>query len=222
MHSHPVRSLLLLPGMLALICIPSASARAEEPKEAPARSAVAGTSPATDGPSNLMPQRRYKIRKGDVVHVTVFQEPELEITARVNDGGGLSCPLIGAVKVGGLTSEEAVTVIEAAYRDGYLTKPQVNVMVTQHSPQTVTVLGQVLRPGAYELPPEGSISILQALGMAGGCTRLASTSRVIVKRNTANGQELHKLDVKSMASGKEATLFEVREGDVITVPEKLF
>jgi polysaccharide biosynthesis/export protein len=222
MHIRAVRSLLLLPGMLALLCFLSVSASAEEPQEATARSSTGVMSPTIDGQANLMPQRRYQIRKGDVVHVTVFQEPELEITSRVNDSGGLSCPLIGTVKLAGLTSEEAVTVIEAAYRDGYLTKPHVSVMITQHSPQTITVLGQVLRPGAYELPPEGSISILQALGMAGGCTRLASTSRVIVKRHTAKGPELHKLDVKSMASGKEAKLFEIREGDVITVPEKLF
>jgi polysaccharide export outer membrane protein len=126
------------------------------------------------------------------------------------------------VKLAGITTDEAVSVIETAYRAGYLVKPQITLLVVEHSAQTITVLGQVLRPGAYELPPEGGTNILQALGMAGGCTRLASTSRVTVKRQTPNGQELHKLDIKSMASGKDATLFEVREGDVITVPEKLF
>lgn len=202
------------------ISFPS-SARAQAPKAVPIAAVAAVTAP--DGqPPNPELQRRYPIRINDVLHVTVFQEPDLDTTSRVNDNGTLTCPLIGAVKLAGITADEAVALIEAAYRDGYLVKPQVTVMILQHSPRTFTVLGQVLRPGAYELPPDGSTSILQALGLAGGCNRLASTSRVTVKRRTANGEELIKLDVKSIASGKESALFEVREGDVITVPEKLF
>ncbi len=164
----------------------------------------------------------YTIREGDMVQMTVFNEPELAVNGRVRKDGTLQCPLIGQTRIAGLTQQVAARLVAAAYQKDYLVNPEVNLFVAQFSVQRVTVLGQVLRPGSIELPAEKQLSILQVLGMAGGPTRIASLKRVTVKRNVNGRQETIKLDVQSLIKGGDSQLFYVQEDDVITVPESLF
>jgi polysaccharide export outer membrane protein len=88
--------------------------------------------------------------------------------------------------------------------------------------QRVTVLGQVMRPGSHDLPAEKQLSILQVLGMAGGPTRIANLKKVTVKRTINGRPETIRVDVQGMVSGDSTQVFQVREDDVITIPESLF
>ena len=66
--------------------------------------------------------------------------------------------------------------------EGYLTNPQVNLTVRTYARKLFTILGQVQKPGTYPIEGGESVSLLQAIGMAGGYTRIANPSKVILKR----------------------------------------
>jgi protein involved in polysaccharide export with SLBB domain len=162
------------------------------------------------------------MREGDVVQVTVFNEPELTAGGRIRKDGSIQCPLIGSIRIQGLSQSAAARAIEEAYRRDYLVHPEVNLFVSQFTVQRVTVLGQVQRPGSHELPAEKNLTILQVLGMAGGPTRVANLKKVLVKRVKNGREEIVKVDVNKMVSGEQSMMFYVQEDDVITVPESLF
>jgi len=154
--------------------------------------------------------------------MSVFNEPELAASGRVRRDGTLQCPLIGSIRVLGLSQLAASRMIEEAYRKDYLVNPDVNLFISQFAVQHVTVLGQVLRPGSHDLPAEKRLTILQVLGMAGGPTRIGNLKRVTVKRTVAGRQQTFKIDVNNMVSGDNSNMFYVQEDDVITVPESMF
>ena len=164
----------------------------------------------------------YSIREGDMVQMSVFNEPELAVSGRVRKDGTLQCPLIGQIRIAGLTQQTAARAVEEAYRKDYLVNPDVNLFVSQFTVQRVTVLGQVMRPGSHDLPAEKQLSILQVLGMAGGPTRIANLKKVTVKRTINGRPETIRVDVQGMVSGDSTQVFQVREDDVITIPESLF
>jgi polysaccharide export outer membrane protein len=164
----------------------------------------------------------YILRPNDVISVTVFGEPELNRQDRLVSDGTVMIPLIGRIKVAGQTSVQAAETIRRALEADYLVNPQVSVSITEAVKETFTVLGQVASPGAYPLPTGGRISLLQAIGSAGGFTRLASPGRVTVKRQEGDKEVVYKVDAKSQAKSDEVVRFEIRAGDVITVPESFF
>lgn len=164
----------------------------------------------------------YLIREGDMVQVAVFNEPDLAAGGRVRKDGTIQCPLIGSVKIQGLSQSGAARLIETEYRKEYLVHPEVNLYVSQYSQQHVTILGQVQRPGSHELPVDKDLTILQVLGLAGGPTRIANLKKVLVKRLVGGQEKIFKVDVNAMASGNETMMFYVHEDDVITVPESFF
>lgn len=163
----------------------------------------------------------YRLSTNDVVHIKVFQEEELETTARIARNGTITLPLVKSAAIGGLTRQEAEQRIEALLKE-YLVRPQVTVRIVEYTKRRITVLGQVNDPGAIELPAEGSIDLLEAIGMAGGYSRIANPGKIVVKRKV-NGKEVTiKLDGKKMANNEGNDRFEILAGDTITVGERLF
>lgn len=193
---------------------------AQQPAAAPAAAASDRAGFAANAISVVA--NDYVIREGDMVQVSVFNEPELSAGGRVRRDGTIQCPLIGSVKVLGLTQISAARTVEELYRKDYLVNPEVNLFVSQFSVQRVTVLGHVQRPGSHELPAEKNLTILQVLGLAGGPTRIANLKKVLVKRVVNGKEQVFRVDVNSMASGEKTMMFYVREDDVITVPESFF
>ena len=165
----------------------------------------------------------YKLSANDLLDFRVFQEPELDGVIRVAGDGTAIFPLIGTVNVGGKTVTQATEEIKARYRDGYLVYPQISLTVRTYAQKLFTVLGQVQKPGSYDMKGSDEITLLQAIGMAGGYTKIANPSRVTVKRLEDGGSErLIKLDAKRMARGGDSSSFYIKPGDVITVAESLF
>jgi polysaccharide export outer membrane protein len=165
----------------------------------------------------------YKLSANDLLDFRVFQEPELDGVIRVSGDGTAIFPLIGAVPVVGKTVSQATEEIKARYRDGYLVSPQVSLTVRTYAQKLFTVLGQVQKPGSYDMKGSDEITLLQAIGMAGGYTKIANPGRVTVKRLEEGGRErLIKLDAKRMARGGDSSSFYIKPGDVITVAESLF
>src|SRR5436853_199537 len=82
--------------------------------------------------------------------------------------GTVTLPLIGQVKIGGKTIDEAAGQITAIFDDGYLVNPQVSLTIVEYGKRRFTVLGQVQRPGTYEMPSEDAVNLMQAISIAGG------------------------------------------------------
>jgi len=165
----------------------------------------------------------YRLSANDLLDFRVFQEPELDGVIRVSGDGTAIFPLIGAVTVVGKTVTSATEEIKSRYRDGYLVYPQVSLTVRTYAQKLFTVLGQVQKPGSYDMKGSDEITLLQAIGMAGGYTKIANPGRVTVKRLEEGGRErVIKLDAKRMARGGDSSSFYIKPGDVITIAESLF
>ena len=164
----------------------------------------------------------YFLSANDLIKMTVFEESELETTVRVSSDGTVTFPLIGAVKVGGKTPQAAAKAVRDLYAKDYLVNPQVNLVVMEYAKRRFIVLGQVQKPGTFEMPDRDKVNLLQAVGMAGGYTRIADPAKITVKRSGGGKETLIKVNGKHMASGGEDVNFEVQPGDVITVGESVF
>jgi polysaccharide export outer membrane protein len=161
----------------------------------------------------------YILSANDQVAVEVFGEEDLRTNGRLNGEGNLSVPLLGSTHLAGLTLSQAASRLTDLYGRDYLVNPKVNVMLVGYAKRRFTMLGQINRPGSYEMPdgsPEG-IDLLEAIAMAGGYTRIAAPEKVSIRR----GNQLVRVDAKRQAKGGRAN-FTVQPGDTITVGESIF
>ena len=163
----------------------------------------------------------YILSPSDVVQVKVYQEDDLETKARIARDGTTSFPLIGVLRIGGQTVEQAAGMIKGLLAKDYLVNPQVSVTVLEYSKRRFTVLGQVARPGPYEFPNEGTVDLVEAIGMAGGPTRIASSKAMISRMKDGVKDVIHR-DYKAMSKNKNAQRFEILPDDTITVEESIF
>ncbi|MEN3352802.1 MAG: polysaccharide biosynthesis/export protein [Betaproteobacteria bacterium] len=132
----------------------------------------------------------YQLGAGDIVRVTVFQNPDLTVETRVTENGTISYPLIGSVKVGGMTIPAAEQAIATALKTGgFLREPQVNIALLQNRGNQVSVLGQVNRPGRFPLETT-TTRVSEMLAIAGGVT--ATGGDVATLTGTRNGKPFRK------------------------------
>src|SRR6476620_7358534 len=97
-------------------------------------------------------QPEYQIGNGDNIRIQVFQNPDLTIETRVTENGTISYPLVGTVRVGGLTIPAAEQAIAKALSDGgFIQKPQVHIVLLANRGNQVSVLGAVNRAGRFPL-----------------------------------------------------------------------
>jgi len=216
---------LLLPGGLSLgqsnvfdaprppaISLPSAA-----PSAAPAQDVAIGGG-AVSAPSG------YRLSANDQVAVEVFGEDDLRTNGRLNGEGNLSLPLLGSVQLAGLTLTQAAARLTELYGRDYLVNPKVNVTLVGYARRRFTVLGQVSRPGSYEMPEgsPGGVDLIEAIAIAGGYTRIAAPERVSIRRHTNSGNDqILKVNAKRVAKGEGGT-FLVIPGDTVTVGESIF
>jgi len=181
-------------------------------------SAAVTVPPGVNAPSG------YILSANDQVAVEVFGEEDLRTNGRLNGEGNLSVPLLGSVHLGGLTLTQAAARLTDLYARDYLVNPRVNVMLVGYAKRRFTMLGQINRPGSYDMPdgsPEG-IDLLEAVAMAGGYTRIAAPERISVRRHSNSGRdEIIRVDAKRLARGDRGN-FIVLPGDAITVGESIF
>ena len=188
----------------------AAFARAEEPPPA--------SRPGPEEKSATSPN--HVLAPNESIQIKVFNEPELDTSLRIAADGKITFPLIGEVSLGGLTVQKASALLRDRLSTRFLVNPQVSISVVEMTRRFFTVLGQVQRPGTYRFPDHGTLSLVQVVGIAGGYTRLANPSRIIVKR--VPGDRVFKLDGKRMASDAGTKPFLIESGDIITIGERLF
>jgi polysaccharide export outer membrane protein len=164
----------------------------------------------------------YKLRPMDLVKVQIYQEPELDRELRVSQDYTIMLPLIGVVDVKDRTVRDAELVITDLYQRDYLVNPQINITVTEYSQRTINVLGAVNTPGAVTIPPEKTITLLDAIARSGGFSRLANRNKVSLTRTLPDGQTVnYTIDADQLVSGDKSNRSPVQDGDVIFVPERM-
>ncbi|MGI8960866.1 MAG: polysaccharide biosynthesis/export family protein [Bryobacteraceae bacterium] len=188
------------------------------PVAAPPASSANGTAESISAPNG------YRLGASDQVAVEVFGEDDLRTNGRLNGEGNLSLPLLGSVHLGGLTLTQATARLTELYGRDYLVNPKVNVSLVGYARRRFTVLGQVNRPGSYEMPDgsPGGVDLLEAVAMAGGYTRIAAPDRISIRRHReGGGDQILKVNGKRVAKG-EGGSSTVMPGDTVTVGESIF
>jgi polysaccharide export outer membrane protein len=204
-----------VPEIPTLANPPTSSSSATNSVGAPTGYAGYGSATIT----SVSPPAGYILSNNDFVAVEVFGEDDLKTQARLNGEGNLSLPLLGSVHLAGLTLTQAATRLTELYRRDYLVDPKLNVTLVGYAARRFTILGQVNRPGDFAMPessPSG-IGLLEAIGIAGGYTRIAAPERISVRR----GNQLLKVNAKRISRGV-ASDFHIESGDIITVGESIF
>ena len=209
--------LLFVCALLPSFAFSQSPAADDQPRPRGTVSAAATSSgPA---PASISAPTGYVLSANDQVAVEVFGEDDLRMAGRLNGEGNISVPLLGSVHLAGLTLSQAASKLTDLYGRDYLVNPRVNITLLGYAKRRFTMLGQVNRPGSYEMPdgsPQG-VDLLEAVAMAGGYTRIAAPERVSVRR----GGQVLKVDAKRMARGDHAG-FIVQPGDTVTVGESIF
>ena len=140
-------------------------------------------------PSVFAQRESLLIGPGDELRVQVFDTPELEQVARVTDKGELPLIMGGTIKVVGMTPAEAAGAIQKVLVGAHIMRnPRVLVTIQKYATQSVTVSGQVVRPGAYDITTPRSVT--DVLTLAGGLTDLADR-RVTIERANGETQETY-------------------------------
>jgi polysaccharide export outer membrane protein len=205
----------ILLHLLPLVVIGASPLQAQE-KSDPVKTTVVTAQEASAVPAN------YQLSPGDLIYVKVFQEDDLCSSLRISEDGTITFPLIGSVKVGGLTIAQATQAIYAPLDARFLVNPQISVTVLSFTDRHVTVLGQVERAGDYNLKEQSSVDFLEAIGLAGGFTRLANTSDVTVRRVLHGKTSIIRVNAQKITTDSKTSNFEILPGDIITVKERMF
>lgn len=168
----------------------------------------------------------FSLGVGDVVRITVYGQEDLTTVTRITEGGKITFPLIGEVKIGGLSTPEAERTIERLLIDrGFVKKAQVSIFLEQRRQtltNSVTILGQVARPGKYslqEISGEGVQSVIDLLAMAGG-TNVNAADHLLLVRSKAKNKKV-RIDLVELMRGGELKKYnqKLSGGDVVLVPE---
>jgi polysaccharide export outer membrane protein len=150
---------------------------------------------------SVAPVSEYLMGVGDKLNVRVFQVADLSFENLVIDtSGNVQLPLIGSVRGAGRTASEMASDIAGRLAAQYLRDPQVTVTVTEAASQKITVDGAVTKPGVYEM--RGSTTLLQAVAMAEGPTRVADLTKVAVFRTIDGRRAVALFDLEAIRQGR--------------------
>lgn len=128
----------------------------------------------------------YRLAAGDSVRITVFQNPDLSLETRISEAGTVSFPLLGTVRLVGMTTAEAERRIADGLRTGnFVNQPQVSVLILQVRGNQVSVLGNVQRPGRYPIET-GELRLTDLLATAGGVS--AAGGDIVTVVGTRDGK----------------------------------
>lgn len=183
---------------------------------------ILGCQPAAQGnaPRLSAANRNTTLGPGDVLRVEIVGEKDLPTEFQVAADGTVSFPYIQDLPVGGLEPQElAKRIRERLIEKQILIDPSVVVSVIEYRSKMVTVLGQVQRPGSFNLLP--GMTLLQAVSMAGGFTSIAQKNRVNLTRVTDGKAGTVIINMELIYEGTSDDVL-LQSGDSIYVNERVF
>jgi len=160
------------------------------------------------------PSSSYVIQPGDVLLIRVFNQPDMSARSKVRDDGKISIPFLNDVVAAGFSPNALAGQLQTRLKE-FINAPVVTISLEEARPFSVSVLGEVNKPGVYPVPM--GAGVLQALAAAGGFTQYASRDRIFVVRETPTRARIRfQFDELTQAEGKAAT-FRLRAGDTVVV-----
>lgn len=168
---------------------------------------------------NLAQASDYQISPQDILVIDVVGEKDLGRDVRVSSSGTISFAWLSNVEVKGKTVAEVEQLLRDLLDRDYLVEPTVQVSIKEYRVREVNVLGPVNKPGSLLLPGEQKLTIVEAIGRAGGFTKLANENKI---RFTRNGKvETFSFDELKKQTDPSKTIY-LETGDVIEVVERIF
>jgi polysaccharide export outer membrane protein len=163
---------------------------------------------------------------GDLLVISVFRQPDLLLEVRIPQDGRISFPLIGAVEAAGRTQADLEQTIRTKLEKDFLREASVSVTVKEFAKRRVYIVGGVVKPDGYELPPHSRITVLQVIAAAGGFTDRAYKEYVqIVRRRGPNEREVIRLSLveveKMIAKGQPEADLELWPDDLVVIPSAI-
>ena len=132
-------------------------------------------------------------------------------------------PLVGDLRIGDMSVDNAQLLIADAYRGDYLINPHVTIIVTGYQQRQIFVHGMVNRPGPVMIPPERELTLSEAINNAGGVTRMARKGNIKIRRLTHDGKtEIITVDLDDILEDPDQPDIILQDGDQIIVDERIF
>ncbi|OKH23867.1 polysaccharide export protein [Hydrococcus rivularis NIES-593] len=164
------------------------------------------------------PFRTYRLAIGDGINVNVIDFPEFNFAGTIDSEGNVFVPILGKVPVVGLTLQEVETKIAYELSRRFLKEePEIAATLVAARPVQLTLLGEVVRPGFYTLPPQ--TSLVSILLSAGGATSKADLRSIVIRRSLVDGTVLEeKVDLYTpLIKGEKAPDVQLQGGDTVIV-----
>lgn len=170
--------------------------------------------------------QEYQVGDGDLLKITVYNNPDLTSEVRVSGEGMITVPLVGEVSVNDMTATDIGKKLADLYANGYIKNPQVGVFIQEYKSKKVTTLGEFTKPGLIEM--RGNSTLMEVISNAGGVTVNAGET-LFIQRNAVKGGEVKKddiiisIDLTKLLEGSDISAnIPVLDGDSIYVPRASF
>lgn len=156
-------------------------------------------------------ESKYLLGAGDVIKVSVYDHPDLQLETQLSDDGSINFPLIGKVNLDGLSFSAAeASIAKKLDSGGFVRAPQVNILVSNYRSQRISVIGEVNRPGRYPLDSE--TTLIDMIANAGGISAQGSDTIVLIRDNTRQEFNIPKL------MGDAEQSISLKSGDQLYIP----
>lgn len=216
-------------ALVATLTLDLTAASAQAPKAAPAAAPAPAPAPAASPSSARLPGEQqpvmaagdYRIGPEDLLHVIVWKNEPMSRIVLVRPDGHISLPLLNDVKAAGLTPMQLRDILVKSLAE-YMPSPEVSVIVNDIRSFKVSVIGEVIRPGRYEL--RSATTALDVLAAAGGFSSFANRTKIVVLRPTSttigdNAAPMKRIPFNyNRVSGGEQENIYLLPGDIVLVP----
>jgi len=203
---------------ITLVCLASIAACSVGPVRVGKQQAVPMWNAPADGKdaAPAAKDNEYRLGPGDLVKITVYNNPDLATETEVSVDGKISFPLVGDVAIGGMTRSQAEKAISASLSKGkFIPNAHVNLLVAQYRSQQVSVMGEVNKPGNYAINKPTSVA--EVIAMAGGITPKGSKVITIIQKD-GNGRAVEQdLEMKRLLPGGDAAHLRLGYDDIVVV-----
>lgn len=154
----------------------------------------------------------FRVGSGDRLTITVYEHDDLSMSVRISEEGTIKVPFLGDVAVAGMTTGQIAEKLSQEFvAQEYLINPQITVFIDEYRSRKASILGEVTRPGRYELEEDTTVMIL--VTMASGFSPKASKKHAnIIRKKDGKTEILEKVSMDER----------VMPGDIVVIPESFF
>ena len=212
---------IFLPLLITLAACSGSSPEYRQPKVV--QSFIPPEGKASTSDAKATPRPDPLLMPGDLLRVTVFRQPDLDLETRILETGVITYPLIGAVQAKGKTAAALQESIRAGLKKDYLENPDVNVTVKEFAKRRVYIVGGIAKPDGYEMAPDAHMTVFQLVAAAGGFTDRAYKEYVqVVRRQSGAERTIFRISLvdaeRRLARGEPDADLELWPEDLVMIP----